>query len=311
MKRYIPLLTAILLIQIVIAVSANIYTRKAPGKMTELLSIKGEAVDKITITDSDKHKVVLVEKGDSWTVNNHYSSPADTQKITSNLKNIGSVKIHWPVATSDSAPDRFHVGRETFKKKIILQQGKKILATIYLGDATGAHGSYMRLNDQNEIYQSTLTLFDYATDPDQWIDQHQLKISPEDIHSIKFNDVQLTRENKKFIPAGIDVEKVDKAKIQKLVAIITDPTLTGVLGDKEKPGYNMEKAALTLEIKGNDHKKVTYILGKPEKESYFVLKTSTNPLYFKIGAWQINSLVQTKKDSLLKVDKAENKTEEK
>ena len=213
-----------------------------------------------------------------------------------------NLKSRRPVAVSASAADRFNVGKDTFKRKIVLQHGKEIKATIYLGDATGVHGSYVRLDNQTAVYQAPLTLFDYSTDADQWIDLHQLKISREDITSIQINDVSIKRDKDDFVLEGIEKKKTDIGKTRELVGTISDPVPDAILGTEETPSYNLSSPALTVTIGKKDKTTVTYLFGKPEKESYYALKPSTSRFCFKVAEWQVNTLLKINRASIIKAD---------
>jgi len=303
MKRFIPVLVVILIIQVVLAVSIHVFNGEKETVPISLVNIESDAIDRIIISDDKKKEVQLKKQEGIWVVENYFNSAADSTKIIEDLENIAQLKIRLPVATTSSAADRFHVGKDTFKRKIILQQGEDIKVTVYLGDATGVHGSYARLDMQTAVYQTSLKFFDFPTDLDQWIDPHQLKIVKENISSIQLNDVTVKREKEDFVLDGADREKTDAGKVEELVKSVSDPVLDGILGTEEVASYNLSTPALTVTIGKKDKTTVTYRFGKVEKENYYALKPSSNQFYFKIAEWQVDNLLKIKRATLVKVDK--------
>jgi hypothetical protein len=309
MKRFTQLLAVVLVVQVMLAVYTHQSGKKEASASTPLIHISGNAVSNLRISEKDKQELLLTKKDGEWVLPGLFGVAAEKGMVESVLNKIEQLKRSWPVATSASAASRFHVAKDDFKEKINLQSDDGNSTVFYLGDSAGAKTSYLRFNDSNEIYQASLNAYDFPIDPNKWIDSKQLNIDEKTVASVEFNDVMLTQEDGNFIPANADKANLNADKISEVISDICNPHLNGILGLKEEPIYNLQEPALKISITKNDGKRVEYNYGKPEKDDYYVLKTSSSDYFFKVAVWQVDQLLKTNTKSLLKEDTKSDKME--
>jgi hypothetical protein len=309
MKRFTQLLAVVLVVQVLLAVYTHQFSKKEASASTPLIQISGNAVSSLHINEKNKDELVLTKEDGKWVLPDLFGAEADTGMIESVLEKIEGLKRSWPVAASSSAAVRFHVAKDDFKQKINLQLTDGNSVVFCVGDSAGAKTSYLRFNDNNEIYRAPLNAYDFPSDPNMWIDGKQLNIDEKSVASIQFNNVMLKRKDNVFMPDLADKGNLNKDKISEVIADILKPHLNGILGMEEQPAYNLNEPALNVTIIKNDGTKIEYEYGKPEKEDYYVLKSSDNDYFFKVGVWQADELIKTTPKSLVKEDTKSDKIE--
>ncbi len=311
MKRLLPLLTAILVVQVVLVIYCYSGGRQETGIGEPLVSLDAASVDHITLMDGDKKQVILEKRKGNWILPDHFEVAADGSRISSLLEKIVSIKAGWPVATTASAALRFHVADEQFKVKLVLQEKEK-KSTIFLGDSAGARSAYLRLDGSNDIFRGDLASYDFPVDPDKWIDPALLKLDQKEIVELQINKLALVREKDGFILKDAGEGKTRKSVAANLVSTLADLKVDGILGRKNDPSYKLENPALLVSVKKKDGSTVEYrFAGDEKKETSYILKCSNRNEYFRVALWRINSLLDTKREDLLEKEKPDPAEKEK
>ncbi len=311
MKRLLPLLTAILVVQVMLVIYCYSGGRQETGVGEPLVSLNTATVDHITIMDGDTKQVTLEKRKGKWILPDHFEVAADGSRIGGLLEKIVTIKAGWPVATTASAALRFHVADEQFKVKLVLQEKEK-KATIFLGDSAGARSAYLRLEGSSDIFRGTLATYDFPVDPDKWLDPSLVKLDRKEIVELRINDLTLVREKDDFLLKDAGKGKTKKSVAANLVSTLADLKVDGVLGRKKDPSYTLDNPALLVSVKKKDGSTVEYRFAKDKKgETDYILKCSDRNEYFRVALWRINSLLDTKRDDLLEKEKTDPAEKEK
>lgn len=305
MKRLLPLLTAILVVQVVLVIYSYSGSRQETTVGEPLISLDAATVDRITVIDGDKKQVILEKRKGNWILPDYFAVAADGSRISGLLEKIVSIKAGWPVATTASAALRFHVADEQFKVKLVLQEKEKKI-TVFLGDSAGARSAYLRLDGSNDIFRGSLAAYDFPADPDKWLDPSLLKLDRKDIVGLQINELALVREKDDFVLKDAGKGKTKKSVAANLVSTLADLKVDGILGRKDDPSYKLDNPALLVTVRKKDGSTVEYRFARDEtKETDYILKCSNRNEYFRVALWRINSLLDTKREDLLEKEKSD------
>ncbi|WP_457575894.1 DUF4340 domain-containing protein [Desulfomarina sp.] len=333
MKRLLPLLTAILVVQVVLVIFSYSGGGENTGVGEPLVSLNAATVDHITIMDGDKKQVTLEKRKGSWILPDHFEVAADGSRISGLLEKIATIKAGWPVATTASAALRFHVADEQFKVKLVLQEnGKETI--IFLGDSAGARSAYLRLDGSSDIFRGSLAAYDFPVDPDKWLEPSLLKLDSKEIVELQINrrdriplsglnkekrpatekrpsarefqvkNLTLVREKDDFLLKDGGEGKTKKSVAANLVTTLADLKVDGVLGRKKDSSWQLDQPVLLVTVKMKDGSTLEYRFAEDKKEeNNYILKYSGRNEYFKVALWRINSLMDTTRDDLLEKEK--------
>ncbi|OKH88704.1 DUF4340 domain-containing protein [Thalassospira sp. TSL5-1] len=329
MKRTILILVVLFIVQVGFAIGVNFY--QPQGDTTagndKLVATSPDGVDHLTIEDSDGSKVVLAKNGKDWQLPDLGNFPADGNKVDGLIRKLADLKEGLPIATSSGSVKRFKLAKDDFERRVTLQKGKDVVATLYLGTSQGTHQIHARRDDQNEVYAVTMGSYDAPAKADDWIDATVLQISADDITKMDVNGLSLVAkmapaakpDDKKADEKTASSENADKADADKAKAVVTwdlanaaddqklQPAaastlaamvakirIASVLGTDVKPEYGMDHPVLkmSLSLKGKDQP-VEYVIGKSDgKDGDYTLKLSSRPEYFRIAGYTGKQLVE-------------------
>lgn len=329
MKRTILILVVLFIVQVGFAIGVNFYQPQGDDSAgnDKLVATSTDGVDQLSIEDSDGSKVVLAKNGKDWQLPDLGNFPADGNKVDGLIRKLADLKEGLPIATSSGSVKRFKLAKDDFERRITLQKGKDVLATLYLGTSQGTHQIHARRDDQNEVYAVTMGSYDAPAKADDWIDATVLQISADDIRKMDVNGLSLVAttapaaktgdtkaDDKTASSENADKADADKAKTvvtwalanpaddQKLqpaaaatlAAMVAKIRISSVLGTDAKPAYGMDHPVLkmSLWLKGKDQP-VDYVIGKSDgKDGDYTLKLSSRPEYFRIAGYTGKQLVE-------------------
>ena len=124
------ILGAVLLAQlIIVAVVWGLQSRSGDAPPV-FLSFDVQDVDTLTVADADSTVTVARADGE-WRLSG--GLPADAGKVDGVLQKLADVGAAWPVATSESAMERFEVVEEAHQRHVTLGADEENLADLYLG----------------------------------------------------------------------------------------------------------------------------------------------------------------------------------
>jgi hypothetical protein len=191
MQRWINILAVFLGLQVLLAAGLMLRgDRLTPAKSdTPLIAVDLKSVDRLAIdgpvspqTDAGKAteatRVELAKRDGRWVMPANFDAPADTKKVEAVLKQLTDAKRGMPIATSAQALDRFKVGERDYERRVLLRQGDKALATVYLGAAPGGRKANARESHDLAVYSVDVATFDLPTRSSDWFDHALLHRDP-------------------------------------------------------------------------------------------------------------------------------------
>lgn len=305
MKKTIILLSVVLAVQVGLAIALNMNRQQMePFRPTApLLAFDRGSVDTITISSGKGEKVRLAKKDGKWILPDYFAFPADQDAVDKLVATLAGMKESWPVATTTGAAERFKVAKNDFERHIVLQSGGKTVADLYVGTSPGFRKVHVRVAGRDDIQSVAFSAYEAGTGHDDWLDRRFLALDGKKIQKIVLPRFTLVRKDGAMALADLaDDMEMKKDAVDSLVSRVAGLTIEEVLGRENRPEYRQDKAELTLTVELPERKRV-YTFSKPEKEDWYVLKTSDSDLYFKVAAWQVKPLLDAKKDLLVEKKK--------
>ena len=197
MKKKIPLLAGILVLQLVVAFSVFLWSETRTGDFSSepLMSFVPAQLDKLTVSDGDS-EVVLSKKGEQWQLNGT-GLPIAEDKLDRLLEKLKGLQTSWPVTTTSSSHERFEVSDSKMRRKISLYQGDKTLAELYIGTSPGFKKSHVRVDDRDEVYALEFNAYDAPATTKEWLDKSLLAVKS--VTKIKGKGYSLSKEGESWL----------------------------------------------------------------------------------------------------------------
>lgn len=197
MKKKIPLLAGILVLQLVVAFSVFLWSETRTGDFSSepLVSFVPAQLDKLTVSDGDS-EVVLSKKGEQWQLNGT-GLPIAEDKLDRLLEKLKGLQTSWPVTTTSSSHERFEVSDSKMRRKISLYQGDKTVAELYIGTSPGFKKSHVRVDDRDEVYALEFNAYDAPATTKEWLDKSLLAVKS--VTKIKGKGYSLSKEGESWL----------------------------------------------------------------------------------------------------------------
>lgn len=310
MNRRILILAILLGVQVLLGAALNFdFSRHKPANEA-MLSFKRDQVDRIEVAAKDGSTQLVLKDG-SWRLPGYFDLPATADGVKVLYDQLDKFEPNTPVATTADAQARFKVAPGDFERKIVFSHGDKVLATVYVGTGAARNRSMVRVDGSNDIREEPIAIYELQTDPAQWVNKTLLNEPADQIARIDVDGMTLTREATKVTPAGQSAPAAaaagwtvsgvpaghhfDAAAADKLAQLVAKIGFDSVLGNAVKPEYGLAVPALKLSLTLRDGRKRDYLLGKPEKESWYALQVSDRKEIFKLLPYEATPLLDAAK----------------
>ncbi|RMG34633.1 MAG: DUF4340 domain-containing protein [Gammaproteobacteria bacterium] len=298
MKRWIPLLSVLLAVQLGLALwlAQRGDPLAAARPDTPLVRADATRADRLVIADKDGEVEVRAKDG-RWTLPGHFDAPVKKSRVEDLLKRLATVRLGYPVATSAEARKRFEVAEDAFARKVELYQGDKLLARLWLGTSSGVRRTYVRPDGEKAVYLVDLESWDFPARPTGWLDQDLVHKDLDGLQAIGLDyGLRLVAEKEKdatkWRAEGLKPgAKLKKGAAASLVNALEGLRVDGILGTQAKPEWGQDAPLRTLVLKAKGGES-TWVFSKEkgEKEAY-VLKTSGRPWYFHLETWNAKPVI--------------------
>ncbi len=299
MDKVVRILAGLAIVQIVFVVVANMGGNTLAGQAPNqpLLSFDKEQVDTLIVRAKEKAEIKLSKKEGQWQTEDGF--PADQEKVTNLIEKLHGLKHGLPVANSDKAINRFKVVNDSFERHILLQNGDKKLAALYVGSGAGARQTHVRSDEDIAVYSVALGTYDVPDTISDWQNRNALKLDIGDISRIDVMGMTFQRQQSPDketktvlwksakLPNG---KQLDQKAINDGVSSLAGLSFDKVLGKESKPEYGMDNAVLTLKLIHKNGER-QYVLGKLKDKDDYVIKVSDRPEYFQLSGNAAKSIV--------------------
>ncbi len=312
MQRWIPVLAIVLVLQLALAIilglRANPLAAQEPD--TPLVKANLAGADRLLVrgpapAESGKAaQVELVKKDGAWTLPGYFDAPASASKVKVLLDRLAQVRRGFPIATTEDALKRFKVAADTYERHLVVSQGGKTLASVYLGSSPGLRKVDARTADDQAVYAVGLATYEMPDRASDWLDPDLLKRDPDQLASVAVNwpggaSLKLVRQNTKGdepMPAwkaeGLAAgENLEPTRAEALVRAIAGVRVDGVFGTQAKPEWQQGRPELSLTLVTKDGKRTSWTLFKPKTGDSHVLKSSDRSWYLELKSWSAKPLL--------------------
>jgi hypothetical protein len=315
------ILALLLAVQIIIIIFVYAGGADYSKPQIELLSGLGnEKINKLVITDDEEQSATLVKGEDGWFLDRaetpadeekegriikstdvfHY--PVDQEKANTLAEKLAGLQSTRLVTRTASSHDRLQVGEESFSRKIEISTAGGAAEKIFLGVAPNYKTIHVRMDDDENVYLvKDLALWEAPADAVSWWPNQYVKFSVDAMQK-----VDLKNDNGSF---SLEKDKEGKWRLAGNAADLKDETLTEFIdrikeislvdfvtdGKQKKLG----KPAAVLTVHTPEKQINITIWPKDEETSDHVVKSSDSALYARVGAYEVEHLLQKKKMDFL------------
>lgn len=304
MQRLISVAAAVLAIQIVLAVAITMSsTRYAPHTPENtFLDFDPTSVTTVEITGKEGNQLVLRKAESGWILPGSLNMPAAGQQITSLLEKLAKLKQGMAVATTAGADKRFKVAADDFERHLVLKAGDVTVADFYLGTSAGFRQSHARNGAQQDVVAIELGTYEVEPTADRWLDTSLLKINKEEVAAVAFAGFTLHRKDDSWqLDQLTGNEATESDKAEELITKVCNLLVQDVLPAEAVASlFADSEPALQFTLTKTDGSGIRYQFAQPEKEDYFVLKTSAHTPYFKVYNLLVEDIKEFSRNTLLK-----------
>ncbi len=268
---------------------------------SDLFDFQPETISKLSIQANDESdhltEVVLVRQNQQWILPSLGDFPAQQNSVQQVLNTLQSAKRGLPVANSGNDFERFRVAEHAFERHLKLYQDDKTVVDLYVGHATGARESYVRLANEKAVYAINLGVYDLPLGSDKWENKTALKLDTKTVRSLQIGDMQFTRpsgEATQWQMANLSEDKqLDQAALENLTEKLATLNYRQVLGKESKPNYGLAEPVFKASLGYNKQQQRTYQLGQLKDSNDYILKVSDRPEYFQIASYVGKPLLES------------------
>ncbi len=307
MKRLNIILAGVLAAQVLLAGvllwNAQRYMLIKPGQ--PLVVFARDKVDTIVIDTPEEDSITLRKGAEGWTLPSREGFPADASKVDGFLVALSDLRPRLPVAVTEGADRRFHVGAADFERRITLKHGEDALTTLYLGDSAGPKQVFARSETGKAVYEIAFQLWQASTEADQWMDRNFLQQKPRDIVRIDLPSFTLQRKDDKWQLAGLsNGTDTDVEQAVRIVDRLANLTFEDVQGKVDKSdSAPVPELNYTLTLK-NGHT-VEYRFSKAAQGDDYLLRTSVDDYVYKVSKEVVSGIHDLKREGLVKQTEVE------
>lgn len=177
------------------------------SQQVALLELHKETIDKIELKDGEG-LATLQKTENGWALPNVESLPIDKTRVEDLLTSLANLKQGWPVATTESARQRFEVADDKFRQLVKLYSGEKLVAELYLGASPGFQKVHVRKPKEDSIYVADLNSFQVPCKDMSWLNKRLLSLK--EPSSLKWDGFELKKSGKDWtlaqLPEGRELD---------------------------------------------------------------------------------------------------------
>lgn len=309
MNKLQRILTGVLAAQVALAVIVFWPRAAHTGAGSPLLNITSEEVTGLTISD-DQGKTVKLTKGtDGWVAASAADYPADAIKITPALDKLAAITAGQPVAQTAASHAQLQVADNKFVRQIELQTARGA-QTLYLGSASGARATHVRLAGQDAVYLARdVATWELSADLLSWINAVYLNVPTADVTAFTVKNANgefafAKGEGGAWTLAGLaEGETLNTGAVTTLLNQAANVRLTAPLGKTEDPAYGLAQPAATVTLtakSGDQTRTITLTVGtRNATDNSYVVKSSESAYYVRVAEYSVKDLVEKTRDGLL------------
>jgi hypothetical protein len=286
MKRHNQILAAVLVLQIAVTVLV-LWPRPArsEGESQPFFGdLQAQDIRAISISDTADQTTRLARADDGWVLSEIDDYPAQTESVEELLEKLLAIETNRLVTNTEASHRRLRVASDEFERCIDLETTSGDSYTLYLGSSPSYGLIHVRLEGQNETYQTDeVTSWEASASVASWIDNLYINIPTEDITSLTLKNANgewefyVDREGNWDLTGLGRTEELDTSAVTTLVNRAASLSILRPLGVEEQESYGLDEplASVSIEANGDTH---TFQIGAqdPDDNSYVVISSDSD-----------------------------------
>ncbi|KFZ36043.1 hypothetical protein HR45_18360 [Shewanella mangrovi] len=292
MKKLIYLLSGLLAAQLLLTLLLNSGSSVSSHSVNQaLLALDANKIDSIILSDANGASVKLTRDKQQWQLPEHDNFAADQHQVGQLLNTLATLKHGEALADSDSAAERFKVAPNSFARKVTLQEKGTDIVTLYIGTSAAMRKTHVRVAGDEAIYLANLPVYQLPADYSDWVKHDALQLKANEIESVSFDGVTLSRSHNHKTPASdtdlssnmvaaladgkqpqkhtdtgwqlVPLKTGEQLKVSGLDNVLhqlTNLRVSKLLGSDSQGDYNLDAPVLEVTVKRNQGKEVRYTL---------------------------------------------------
>lgn len=300
-KKWITILSGLLLAQLVLAVAVNLMGENydAFEPQEPLLAFDAKAVEGLRIEDG-QNSLVLKKQYGKWRLPESGDFPADQNAVKQLLGELAALEKGWPVTTTAGAIERFKVDQNAFERKLTLLGKDETETVLYVGTSPGFRKVHVRSAEEEAVYAVAFNIWEANAEAGNWINKDILKLDVDQVTRVEMPGFVLERDDKALKVAGLnDQEETKGEEARVLVDRLTDLRIQSLLDSEAESEYRQAEPELEIKLARKSGDPLTYRFFKPEEEAYYLLKRSDWEPYFKVATFVVEPIKEVGRENLV------------
>ena len=315
MTRLQSILVGILVAQLALAAFV-FWPRPSTGSAGKLLlsDIKADEITSLTVRDDKGASIKLARQApnQAWVLPDAGNFPADATKITPVLAKLAALTTDRLVAQTVGSQKQLQVAADAFQRRIDIGTAGGATRTLFLGSPAGGQASHVRVDGQDNVYVAgDLASSQLNADSASWIDPTYLKVAAADVVGFVLANANgqfsFTKDDKGAwqMDGLAGGAKLDPNQLTSVIDRVAALRLVRPLGTTDSADYGLAQPAalVTLKLKNGDAAKtLTLAVGaKDATDGAYTVKSSDSPYFVKVAQYDVQDLVDKKREGFLVV----------
>lgn len=284
-----------LILQFVLLIFLTFPSSKKSIKDYKLSSLQKADVTNIKLTENDK-ALNLKKVSDVWVLSDKFDFPADQEKVSRMLDGIFTPSELRLVGKSKNALIKYKLTDKDFIEKVSVTSSDNKSDTLLLGDTPEFKKIYVRNENSQDSFITSLSKFDLGTDVNSWYKKNFLGFTKELVKKISFNTLSLVKDKEDFNLENLkEGETIDKEKVDFLINKLFSLSFTDIQSSGK---VNLESPDFKIDVLREDNQTITLNFKKVDDK--FLLKVTNMPWDFEISKNSFNDLKEIKREEVIK-----------
>jgi hypothetical protein len=309
MNRRNQILSAVLAVQLVLAVVVfwprSTAAGAEAGPLLENFS-PGDVVS-LTIKDADGNQITLAKDSDSWVLPEADNFPANGEKVSSLLDNIGKLQTDRLVTRTQSSQKRLQVADDDFVRLVELTLADGQAHKVYLGSSPSSGATHVRADNQSETYLTAdVRTYDVGASGTSWVDTQYYTVPTTSTLSLSLKNANGEFEfdqasDGTWTLKGLSGdEQFKQSTFDTLLTQATSLRMVEPIGKEKQASFGLDKPQALVTIKTQGGQTYTLAVGAKEEDSNnYVAKWSESPYYVRVAQYTAETFVNKTRDDFI------------
>jgi len=307
MKRHHIILTAVLVVQVVLAAIIYWPRTTADGGASKLLGeLTADEVARLTIEAQGGERIVLSRETGAWNLPEADGYPARDETVMAFVDKMVDLGSERRVTETAASHERLQVTDESYQRRITLGTSDGSEQVVLLGSSPAYGATHVRLEGEDEVYMtSDLSAWEANTAASGWVESGYLQLDTADLQQVTVTNAQGTITVVQSAPdqwtlvGVVEGEAVDQYAVTSFGQRAASISLLEPLGKTEAPEYGLGEPSATISITLVDRTVTLRVGAKDPLDNSYVIKSSESPYYVRVSEYVVKAYVEDARETLL------------